>query len=114
MYPFIGMDARLVPHVLELVTKTKLRAGKEKHEPGSGTFDDVPSENLDGIYRLLRNCHLPDLFSFSSPESILRQRDAKIRQLEAEHAKLKRDNASLKQNNKELVMEREIQATAIS
>ena len=50
-----------MPYVLELVTKHELTLEWTSNNPVG-----VEGENLDGIYRIVRNCHLPELFSFPS------------------------------------------------
>ena len=93
--PFAKMDVQLMPHVLELVTKI------EGYFPGKDNDDDDESNDeneeilyeactkkIDDIYRLVRNCHVPELFSFPSPES-------RVRDLEAEIAALKVTNGQL-------------------
>lgn len=105
--PFIDMNAKLMPYVLELVTKQEICVGRETKIIctgveidiiGSGIQYEVPGENLNGVYRLLRNCHLPEVFSFPS-HALTHREEAKIRQLEAEII-------SLKQKNVQLMMEK--------
>lgn len=75
--PFIGIDVVLMPKVLELVTKTEVCMLKDDGQIGSGKY-------LNCVYPLVRNCHIPELFSFPSPESKAEELEAKIAALEAE------------------------------
>ena len=89
---FVDMDANLLPYVLDLVTRIEFRDDQwldsrwssidsrwsKKKEPFL-----VPSyNNLNGIYRLVKNCPV-SLFSFSSPRDLLKQKDDTIMQLKA-------------------------------
>ena len=89
---FVDMDANLLPYVLELATRIEFRDEKwldsrwssidsrwsNKKEPFL-----VPSyNNLNGIYRLVKNCPV-SLFSFPSPHVLLKQKDDTIMQLKA-------------------------------
>ena len=56
--PFIGMDVVLMPFVLELVTRTEIYVEKRKRDCDSREYYNVSSGNLDGIYRLVKNCQL--------------------------------------------------------
>lgn len=91
--PFIDMDIELMPYVLELLTRTEMFVETARK------YYVVDSDNLDGIYHLIRNCHLPELFSFPSPHS-------QIKQLGEKNAALETDNSSLKETidrlNKEI------------
>ena len=83
---FVDMDANLLPYVIDLVTRIECRdvnwlesRWSKKKEPFL-----VPSyNNLNGIYRLVKNCPVA-LFSFSSPHDLLKQKDNTILQLKAE------------------------------
>mmetsp|Transcript_7545 Transcript_7545/g.17106 ORF Transcript_7545/g.17106 Transcript_7545/m.17106 type:complete len:248 (-) Transcript_7545:365-1108(-) len=113
--PFAVMDVNLMPNVLELVTKTEICVREDEDMLGSGEYHEVGSD-LDGVYRLLRNCHLPELFSFPSLETKARELEAKYAMLEAELesktrefaakiAALEADKASLMQKNQQLIAE---------
>lgn len=86
LQPFVDMDVKLMPCVLELVTRTEELVGVDQF--GRGKYYEVCSEHLDPIYRLVRNCHLPELFSFPS---------LKIRKLEANTQEWKGSPKSLRQ-----------------
>mmetsp|Transcript_14821 Transcript_14821/g.32195 ORF Transcript_14821/g.32195 Transcript_14821/m.32195 type:complete len:500 (+) Transcript_14821:288-1787(+) len=91
--PFIDMPAALMPYVIELVTRTESRID-------FGEYYELCRGNLDGIYCLIRNCHLPEIFCFPSPES-------KTQKLEAEIVALKAAIEGLKLKNEELMIENE-------
>jgi len=86
---FVDMDANLLPYVLDLVTRIEFRDDQwldsrwssidsrwsKKKEPFL-----VPSyNNLNGIYRLVKNCPV-SLFSFPSPRDLLTQKDDLLKQ----------------------------------
>ena len=84
MQPFIGMDVVLMPNVLQLVTKTEVFVKRKmsdlyESDLGYDEYYEVPSDNIDSIYRLAKSCHPPEMVSFLSLE-------AKARLLEAENA----------------------------
>ena len=89
---FVDIDANLLPYVLDLVTRIEFRDDQwldsrwssidsrwsKKKEPFL-----VPSyNNLNGIYRLVKNCPVA-LFSFPSPQVLLKEKDDTILQLKA-------------------------------
>ena len=55
---FADLDVELMPYVLELVTKTEVCIRKDEDGPGRGEYYEVGSDNLDGVYRLVKNCQL--------------------------------------------------------
>ena len=89
-----------MPRILEFVTKREAVV-RDCDDCGNSTYDEDgsavmhyeerPSDNLDGVYHLVRNCHIPEMFSFPSPE-------ARMSSLEAE-------NKSLTENNERLMKE---------
>jgi len=82
---FVDMDANLLPYVLDLVTRIEYRDGKWLDSRWSNKKEPflVPSyNNLNGIYRLVKNCPVA-LFSFPSPHELLKQKDDTISQLKA-------------------------------
>lgn len=89
-----------MPRILEFVTKREAvvrdcdDCGNSTYDEGGSAvmhYEERPSDNLDGVYRLVRNCHIPEMFSFPSPE-------ARMSALEAE-------NKSLTENNERLMKE---------
>ena len=89
VHPFIGIDIELMPLVLELVTMSdECIVDKKEGRLKKGTYVRASNGHLGSIYRLIRNCHLPELFSFPSPESKMEQLEAKIASLEAQLASL--------------------------
>ena len=85
----MDMSINLMPYVLvvELVTRMEVEVRVEKEEGGqlgSGPCYEVGNENLDSIYRLVRNCQVLEMFNFPSPESKMHQQEEKTRQPEAE------------------------------
>lgn len=59
-----------MPNILELATMSEVgihvkdKCGGEKWE-----YVAARKGNLGSIYRLIRNCHLPELFGYPSPRS---------------------------------------------
>ena len=86
-----------MPYILELITMTEWCSKPRL----------VPSDNLNGIYWLLRNCRVSELFSFPSTESLLKQKDEKILQLEVANVNLKAENECIKQKLDKLTRENE-------
>ncbi|KAL7544560.1 hypothetical protein ACHAWF_007941 [Thalassiosira exigua] len=93
---FNEMDAALMPYILDLAMMTEVQSSGWTRRESKPRL--VPNENLSSLYRLLRNCHLSELFSFPSPETLLQQKDERIRQLEVESEIL---NQRLQQINHE-------------
>ena len=94
--PFADMDVLLMPYALELITKKELPVEIDYRVM---RWDEVASDNLDGIYRIVRNCHLPELLSFPS-------------WLQSVNAALRAENVSLKGDNERLRIEiEELRAT---
>ena len=65
--------------------------------------------NVNAIYRLLRNCHVSEMFSFPGPKSVytrLWEKDEEVKKLKAEKdeeiMRLKEENGQLKRENEEL------------
>lgn len=95
---FNDMDVVLMPYVLELVA-----AGVEDKNaptyPSNGRSKAPVKHNISGIYRLLRNCHVSELFSFPGPKSIstiLWEKDEQIKLLQQTVEQLKRENENLR------------------
>lgn len=83
--PFISMNVVCMPNVLELVTMSEECITEEKKgRPKKGTYVSSRNGHLGSIYHLVKNCHLPELFSFPSPESKTNQLEVKIAMLEAQ------------------------------
>jgi len=100
---FAKMDVTLMPFVLELIAKTEIRIeALSVAYLGKSTYFEIGSTNLNGIYQLVRNCHMPELFSFPSSEYLLDQMNAKNKQLEAENATQKQEINKLTAQIKEL------------
>lgn len=86
------------------MTKTEICVNAQEEILGSGDYYEVFNGNLDGVYRLMRNCHLPGLFSFPVPESKMRklqdrnaELESKRQDLVAKIAGLEAEKASLEQ-----------------
>ena len=81
--PFLDMDVELMPNVLELVTMSKEcitdeQEGRLKRD----NYVSARNGHLGGIYRLVRNCHVPELFNFQSQQAIMEQQETRISELE--------------------------------
>ena len=102
MQPFIDMDVVLMPYVLAIVTRTEARVQDEKKKKVRDQDEKVYPlcrGNLNGIYHLVRSCHLPELFSFPSPETKMRELEARIAALERETTSLTLENNELRAGN---------------
>ena len=63
--PNVDMDIELIADVLELVTMSEKRIVEEKNgRSEKGAYASARNGHLGCIYRLIRNCHLPELFRF--------------------------------------------------
>ena len=79
---FARMDVKLMPYILELAT---IWDKYRRRNTDTGGWDHVVSiGKIDSIYRLVRNCHIPEMFNFPKPE------------ITVEHHK--RENSTLKVN----------------
>ena len=86
------MAIRLVTNLLELVTMSEERTVEEINgRLGKEAYALARNGHLGYIYRLIRNYHLPELFSFPS------------RQSQMQH--LKEENTSPKQRVEQLMLE---------
>ena len=102
MQPFIDMDVVLMPYVLAIVTRTEARVQDEKKKKVRDQDEKVYPlcrGNLNGIYHLVWSCHLPELFSFPSPESKMQELEARIVALERETTSLTLENNELRAGN---------------
>mmetsp|Transcript_8662 Transcript_8662/g.15732 ORF Transcript_8662/g.15732 Transcript_8662/m.15732 type:complete len:258 (+) Transcript_8662:84-857(+) len=100
--PFIDMDVILMPYVLELVTRTEARVQDEKKKKvrdQDKKLYPLCRGNLSGIYHLVRSCHLPELFSFTSLVTKMREMEARIAALERETTSLTLENNELRAGN---------------
>jgi hypothetical protein len=106
--PFATMDVKLMPYVLELVTKIEGYFPEEDNDDGESNTEnekilyEACTKKINDIYRLVRNCHVPELFSFPSPESTMREHQSIVRELEAKIAALEVTNRQLMRENEEL------------
>merc|ERR1712194_177867 len=90
--PFVRMIVALMPNVLELLTMSEECIAETKEgRAKKGTYVTARNGHLGCIYRLVRNCHLPELFSFPSQEE-------QLERLRAKNAALETTIGSLKQN----------------
>lgn len=106
---FIGMDCVLMPNVLELVTMSEGRCEKRRGWLDSGTYVMARNGHLGSIYRLVRNCHLPELFSFPSARTRTEPNSAGALYPPEEVQKLRAENEELKSKLKKLEAELEAQ-----
>jgi len=96
--PFTGMDVKLMPNILELVSKKETCCEKEEGLLGSGNYFEIYNDSLDGIYRIVRNCHVPELSSFPSPESKIQELERKNSDLESKTRECEAKIAEFEQN----------------
>ena len=89
--PNVDMDIELIANVLELVTMSEERIVEEKNGSLEKAYASARNSHLGCMHRLIRNCHLPELFNFSS------------RQSQMQH--LKERNAGPEQRVKQLMLE---------
>jgi len=72
--PFIAMGAVLMPYVLSLVTRGGVLVDRREGYHRVGEYrrylSEVPSNNLNAVYQLVRNCNLPDLISFRTTDKM--------------------------------------------
>lgn len=94
--PFIHMDIEYMPNVLELVTMSEECIAEEKEgRMEEGTHVIARNGHLGSIYRLIRNCHLPELFGYPSQESKVELLEGDNTMLKSEVERLRAENASL-------------------
>ena len=103
--PFLDLDIPLIPNLLELVTMTEVRvyANPDRISLGREEYYTARSKDLGVVFHMLRNLHcLPELLTFSSPESNTRQLEMRVKELEAEVAALRgARNEQPKEENEE-------------
>ena len=105
--PFINMDAKLMPSILELATMSEELCGGRR----IGRFDKstpVLAQNghLGGIYRLVRNYwNLQELFSFTSPYVKIQELESEIQLTLEDNANTRMENASPKERIAQLMAE---------
>ncbi|KAL9186816.1 hypothetical protein ACHAXT_010536 [Thalassiosira profunda] len=90
---FSEMDVTIMPHLLSFV-----QTSASDEEDNSVELKDW-RYNINGIYQVLRNCHVSEMFSFPGPKSVafqLWEKDERIKQLEAENNQLKQENKELR------------------
>ena len=97
--PFLTMDVKLMPHVLELVTRDEISCQQsgsrfDQHTKRSW-YTICYRDSIDGIYRIVRNCQLPSIFSFSSPDFLVKPLKAEIASLQREKAETLRADTEL-------------------
>ena len=81
--PFLDMDVELMPNVLELVTMSKeCITNEQEGRLKRDNYVSARNGHLGGIYRLIRNCHVHELFSFPSQQAIMEQQETRISELE--------------------------------
>ncbi|KAL9190489.1 hypothetical protein ACHAXT_007700 [Thalassiosira profunda] len=86
--PFVDFDVALMPHLLELVTRTESTLDGKKYVAQC-------DGNIASVHRLIKNCQTAALFSFHSQPT-------KMQQLEAEVAQLREKNDELNSTIDEL------------
>lgn len=81
--PFLDMGVELMPNVLELVTMSKeCITNEQEGRLKRDNYVSARNGHLGGIYRLIRNCHVHELFSFPSQQAIMEQQETRISELE--------------------------------
>ena len=80
--PFINMEVKFVPSILELVTMSEVTCGEQEGRLEEGTVVLAQNGHLGGVYRIIRNYwNLQELFSYPSPA-------VENQQLKGENARL--------------------------
>jgi len=86
--PFTDLEVTEMPFALEMLTMDMVILKTRAHGQIISKSHKMPSNNLGGLYRVIRNCHIPALYTQSKlPPPSDKER---IAILEAEIAKLKR------------------------
>lgn len=86
--PILALNVKFMPNVLEIVTRDEISC-----EHGGSCFNRCTNrswhticfrDTIDGIYRIVRNCHLPAMFTFPSTDLVVQQLNEEIIQLKRE------------------------------
>ncbi|KAL7534939.1 hypothetical protein ACHAWF_004998 [Thalassiosira exigua] len=89
--PFIELDVKFMPNVLELVTMSEERMeSKREGRCDRGAYIAARNGHLGCVYRLVRNCHLPELFTFPSQRAEMKRLRTRNAELETTVGSLRR------------------------
>ena len=108
------MEVNLMPHVLELVTRSEVWSAQSQRARLPRPMDrgqskceeryfEGPSDDLGVVFRLVRNVHIPEMYSFASGHEV-----SEVEKLENENRELKKQVSELK---RELAMYRDEEAS---
>lgn len=86
--PFTDLEVTEMPFALEMLTMDMVILETRAHGQIISKSHKIPSNNLGGLYHVIRNCHIPALYTH--PELPPPSDTERIAILEAEVAKLKR------------------------
>jgi len=112
--PFANMEVNLMPHVLELVTRSEVWSAQSQRarvprpmDRGQSKVEDRyfegPGDDLGVVFRLVRNVHIPEMYGFARSHEI-----SEVEKLESENRELKKQVSELK---RELAMYRDEEAS---
>lgn len=94
--PFIDLDVNLMPYLLGILTRTEVRAYDHYDDIDSERYFTVGSKDLNSVYRIVRSCHVPELFNFPSSEVRISLLTSETKELKESNAKLKAEISELK------------------
>merc|ERR1712032_95577 len=77
---FSDMDVALLPNIMELVNLTETRSYCTDNGTGRYLVQRKPTNNLNALYRILRNCQVSTLFSFPPVEKLLQTKEERTRE----------------------------------
>jgi len=100
--PFANMEVNLMPHVLELVTRSEVWSAQPQrarvprpmdrgHSKVEERYFEGPSDDLGVVFRLVRNVHIPEMYGFARSYEI-----SEVERLESENRELQKQVSDLK------------------
>mmetsp|Transcript_19236 Transcript_19236/g.40199 ORF Transcript_19236/g.40199 Transcript_19236/m.40199 type:complete len:496 (-) Transcript_19236:234-1721(-) len=86
LHPLTSMNATCIPRVLELASTSERCSFVIDEDTNLGEYTIEEEYNLNGVYQIVRNWNVHDLFSYPS------RHQSRIRKLEADVAALRQDS----------------------